>query len=360
MFVSKMRVLLSILFWLGLAGGVQARLVVVQTTDFGVLFLSDIHLGGAGLDIDPIITWAQTATNDLAAVVVSGDLLANDVHSAEFISWSNSLSCPVYACLGNHESDFYAGGDMGAGVSPFSTARGILPYLRERGYGMVQVNSVRVLLMNDLADTTVNSLGVDINAYRDCNPPGEVPEDSDDPNPDWSGITDTTSAQCVWAAGEFTACASSWVIPVMHRSPYPAYEDNQISRCRIRSIRDGILAKLTRAGMDLCFSGDVHVTSVTKRLYKSPQTHLVSQDNAGTHFITLHASSSRLYEDSPVDMPGNSFLYTGVDGAVELDDSYGLLVNFYGDLAFCQLYRYDVGDAVGSVVWSGTVNREDN
>jgi hypothetical protein len=105
--------------------------------------------------------------------------------------------------------------------------------------------------------------------------------------------------------------------------------------------------------------GDVHVGGVTKKLYKSPVTHLVEIDSLGTEYVTLSGAYVNRYpQASPSGLPANSFRYTMPVGSRR--KAYGLLMTIHGDRAWCQLYKYDVYSETGEVAYSWSVQKGTN
>jgi hypothetical protein len=341
---------------------------VVQSTDYSVLFLTDTHINiSAGFSgTVGIMNWAWQNALDLSGVFIGGDVPYSGselLDLSTLSAFTESTGVPIRYGLGNHESAYYTGDDGGTLPDLFDHA--IAQFgLIGTGYGASQVHSLRVLFVNDLSDTTyLFTGGVNYyNAYYDCNPPGvHSVVGLGEENPDFSGVLDSTSIQNTWIRGQVEGAGSSWVVPVLHRSLYAPYGDEDslggsYGRLLNRALRDRLGAYFSRQGIPLVVEGDVHVGGVSKKLYKSPVTHVVAIDSLGTEYVTLSGAYINRYpQASPSDLPANSFRYTMPVGSRK--KAYGLLMTIHGDRAWCQLYKYDVYTETGAVAYSWSVQR---
>lgn len=360
-----------------------------RDTQAKILYLSDPHVcegtstsawtstisGGVNTNADQwkkIVDWGVAQGID--AVVVSGDLTVSPASgiftagctsrfAALFRLWLNGAA-DLLVCVGNHDTElaWNAGGTGPDGLStnPYYAMQDTFPelYQGKLSYYSKDIGPVRILSINDIADTTYDAGGSWDQQYANCSPPyrglvywqanGFPLGNSAWTNPDYSGITNQYSPQRRWINEQLQGSWPPWKVPVMHRgiwTPFP-YGAN---RSGLYEARYDLWADLTAAGVDMVFQGDQHIVSWSKRIasYPASATVVNKADSTGAMSVALHGHYFRRSLDTG-EMPAGSLLFSqgGADsGTVRW--VYGMLGTYNGNRAEYRLVRTAQGPSPG-------------
>ena len=359
----------------------RADFNLVRDTQAKILFLSDPHVcegsstsgwtstidGGVNTNADQwhaMVDWGLDQGMD--AVMVSGDLTVSPAEeifadgctsrfASVFRSWLGGAA-ELLVCVGNHDTEMAwnteGSGAEGRSLDPYYAMQDTFPNLFREGrsyYGR-DIGPVRLLSINDIADTTYDAGGSWVQQYANCNPPyqgliywqgnGYPLGNPDWTNPDFSGITNPYSDQRRWIDQKLADSWPIWKVPVMHRgiwTPFP-YGAN---RSGLYEARYDLWADFTAAGVDMVFQGDQHIVSWSKRIasYPASATVVNKADSTGAMSVALHGHYFRRSVDTG-EMPASSLIFSkgGTDSS-NVRWVYGMLGTFNGNRAELRLVR---------------------
>lgn len=364
---------------------VAALLLLTQTyvardTEAVIGYLADPHVceglssaawtasvpGGVNTNRDQwgfIVDWMCDQGAD--AVVVAGDLTVSDGgvfaegctqrFKAEFTAWIAGRA-ELFPVPGNHDTEdhWQSGGGGGADLNPnpFYALQDSFPnlYREGRAFFARDYGPVRVLAINNLADTTIVSGGIADQHYANCNPPyrgllywsanGYENGRSDYANPDYTGLTNGWSDQRLWIR---RALADTWPpfkVLAMHRGVFTPFPDTTANRPSFRAMRYTVWKEATDAGADLAIQGDQHIVAWSKRIATDASGYEVAPaDSSGLMSVALHGHYFRRSVDTSA-LPAGSLIFSKGD-----TDSaggkwvYGMLMRANGNRAELSLVR---------------------
>lgn len=299
------------------------------------------------------------------AITVAGDLTVSDGgvftdgctqrFKAEFESWIAGRA-DLLPVVGNHDTEDHwqsgGGGSDSLNANPFYAMQDSFPnlYREGRAFYSRDFGPVRIMAINNLADTTIVSGGNADQHYANCNPPyrgtiywsanGYPTGRSDYTNPDYTGLTNGWSGQRLWIR---RALADSWPpfkVLAMHRGVFTPFPDTTSNRPSFRGMRYTVWKEATEAGADLAIQGDQHIVAWSKRIATDASGYEVSTaDSSGLMSVALHGHYFRRGVDTSA-MPAGSLIFSKGD-----TDSaggkwiYGMLMRANGNRAELSLVR---------------------
>lgn len=338
------------------------------TTNFAVAFISDWHNGGSGSSdyTDGLLDWFAAQTPKPLVVLHSGDLYLGSDPSGwtSLVEACTSRGMVAYSCLGNH--DFDSDVEAGAGAGQYADGESPIDLATQLGstgkpFWYRDVNSVRVLFLDNCYDTLGTGVNSCCNAYAQCNPPGAYFTDGS-VNPsfaDWvTPDTTTAGAQGKFIKDTCSGFKGTFIVALAHRSPYTGWDDATGDvRVTDTAGRSGGWALCTRSGVDIASTGDMHTCGMSYRMYKGVGT---SASTWGTSFLTTRIAFKRtvaygMGPDSP-HLNATSMVWPvsagDITSANETHSKVGAYAVFRGDRVVIQMAQYEV--ASGTVIVRGT------
>ena len=251
-----------------------------------LLHLTDIHAAApsgptwlgqdANANVRQVIDTVRAMTVELAAVIVSGDLV-NEPSAANYEAYNQaseslrSLGAPVYLSLGNHDDralfrQCVLGVDAGHPTDPY--------------YYSEQIGGLRIIIL-DTRGGTGGTIGVD-------------------------------DEQLDWLEHELTEPAQHGSLVVMHHPPLPTAVSDLNARvanvARLRQVLEGnrvrgILSGHVHFSNVGCFAGAVCASAPATVSLMDPSTQDGHRHLAGSGFNLVHLQESELIIN-PVYLPG--------------------------------------------------------
>lgn len=254
--------------------------------DLTLLHLTDLHTADpsgpkwwdqdAGTNLQSVIDSVKEMTVDVAAVIVSGDLV-NQPSAANYESYNQaaeslrSLGAPVFLCLGNHDDralfrQCVLGVDGGRTTDPYHYSE--------------QIRGLRIIVLDTRGGT--------------------------------AGTTGVDAEQLDWLEREVTEPAEHGSLVVMHHPPLPtAVSDLNIRVDNVGRLRDvlsghrvrGILCGHVHFSNVGCFAGAVCATAPAVVSLMDPSTQDGHRHLEGSGFNLVHLLEDELIIN-PVYLPG--------------------------------------------------------
>lgn len=332
-------------------------------------------------------------TNGYDAVVDMGDISMNqrvpEVSDSVVIFFADSLTnrgVTFLPGIGNHETKhpatlpeqpdtvMFPSWPDDETDEPYTYIEGKYPQLfRGKSYYNYEIGSVKLIIANNIVDTTTYSASQWHQRFANSNVPGKgnhywnsensIGDDGwtadsvdqgigrqDFTNEDYGGFQTYGSEQWNWFVNQLSDTRYTWRIPLMHRGIY-AYGD-VTNRPNAYGQRYGLIAEATERNVPLLVTGDVHVMNLTKRIH--------TEEN-GTSFLADTLDASDAYADSSYgqwgldngDLMGTHFLSIRTGLSRALGEIEGKTFPWDGGAAAANLFYSDITDStgVGSFSW---------